>query len=111
MTGKTIFANRRLLLTGAVAAGAVGLLPRYLASADAQSQPGGGSYKPTEAMAGGANNYEPNAPLVENLGTGFVVSGLVARPAMASRCAMFVFRYGPPPSEAANAFQAIGAAS
>ncbi|SEG05133.1 twin-arginine translocation pathway signal [Bosea lathyri] len=79
MTGKTIFANRRLLLTGAVAAGAVGLLPRFLVSADAQSQPAGGSYKPTEAMAGGANNYEPNAPLVENLGTGFVVSGLVRK--------------------------------
>ena len=76
MTGKIIQVNRRVLLAGMAAAGAVGLLPRQFAQA--QSQPGG-AYKPTETMRGGANNYEPNAPLVENLGTGFVVTGLVRR--------------------------------
>ena len=28
-------------------------------------------------MRGGSNNYSPNAPLVESLGTGFVMSGVV----------------------------------
>lgn len=31
----------------------------------------------TPTMRGGANNYVPNAPLVANLGTGFLVSGTV----------------------------------
>lgn len=31
----------------------------------------------TETMRGGANNYRPRAPLVENLGTGWKVSGVV----------------------------------
>jgi hypothetical protein len=78
MTGTIIQVNRRVLIIGAMAAGAVGLLPRFLTSAEAQAQ-SGGSYKPTEAMAGGANNYEPNAPLVGNLGTGFVVTGQVRK--------------------------------
>ncbi|KQT51015.1 hypothetical protein ASG43_05325 [Aureimonas sp. Leaf454] len=30
-------------------------------------------------MRGGRNNYVPNAPLVDNLGTGFVVSGIVRK--------------------------------
>ncbi|ASJ70787.1 twin-arginine translocation pathway signal [Granulosicoccus antarcticus] len=33
--------------------------------------------EPTSSMRGGSNNYSPNAPLVENLGTGFLVSGTV----------------------------------
>jgi protocatechuate 3,4-dioxygenase beta subunit len=33
----------------------------------------------TETMRGGRNNYVPNAPLVENLGEGFVVSGTVRK--------------------------------
>ena len=32
---------------------------------------------PTPSMRGGSNNYAANAPLVENLGTGFLVSGTV----------------------------------
>lgn len=32
---------------------------------------------PTATMRGGSNNYRPNAPLVERLGRGFLVSGLV----------------------------------
>ena len=34
---------------------------------------------PTSSMRGGSNNYAPNAPLVENLGTGFLVSGTVRK--------------------------------
>lgn len=33
----------------------------------------------TETMPGGRNNYVPNAPMVDNLGTGFVVSGTVRK--------------------------------
>jgi hypothetical protein len=33
--------------------------------------------RPTQTMPGGRNNYVPNAPLVPNLGTGFVVAGKV----------------------------------
>lgn len=34
---------------------------------------------PTPTMRGGANNYVPGAPMVDNLGTGFLVSGTVRR--------------------------------
>lgn len=34
---------------------------------------------PTETMRGGSNNYSPNAPLVDNLGSGFLVHGTVRR--------------------------------
>lgn len=34
---------------------------------------------PTRTMRGGANNYMPNAPFVERLGSGFWVSGTVRR--------------------------------
>ncbi len=33
----------------------------------------------TPSMPGGANNYVPKAPMVTNLGTGFLVSGTVRR--------------------------------
>jgi hypothetical protein len=33
----------------------------------------------TPSMPGGSNNYSPNAPLVGNLGKGFLVSGTVRR--------------------------------
>lgn len=33
----------------------------------------------TPSMPGGANNYVPNAPMVSNLGKGFLVSGTVRR--------------------------------
>ncbi|MGQ7847255.1 hypothetical protein ACUNV4_22390 [Granulosicoccus sp. 3-233] len=32
---------------------------------------------PTESMRGGSNNYSPGAPLVDNLGSGFLVHGTV----------------------------------
>ncbi|WP_210496631.1 twin-arginine translocation pathway signal [Microvirga antarctica] len=34
---------------------------------------------PTQTMRGGANNYRPNAPMVERLGSGFFVRGKVVR--------------------------------
>lgn len=33
----------------------------------------------TETMRGGSNNYSPNAPLVDNLGKGFIVHGTVRK--------------------------------
>lgn len=35
------------------------------------------SFAPTRTMRGGSNNYSPNAPLVESLGSGFMISGVV----------------------------------
>jgi protocatechuate 3,4-dioxygenase beta subunit len=75
MTGKIIITDRRFFLTGMAAAGAAGLLP---GSVIAQSATGG-TLLPTATMPGGANNYIANAPRVANLGTGFVVSGIVRR--------------------------------
>jgi len=75
MTASIIRPDRRLLLLGVAAAGATGLLPRLLAPAFAQAGP----YTPTETMRGGANNYIPNAPRVDNLGTGFAASGVVRK--------------------------------
>jgi hypothetical protein len=34
---------------------------------------------PTRTMRGGANNYRPNAPMVDRLGSGFFVRGKVLR--------------------------------
>ncbi|KPH81975.1 hypothetical protein [Bosea vaviloviae] len=78
MTAKIIVTDRRVLLTGALAIGAAGLLPRSVTPATAQSSASNG-FAPTETMAGGSNNYVANAPLVQNLGTGFVASGVVRR--------------------------------
>ena len=50
--------------------GTSGLLP----SAAAQT-----AFAPTQTMRGGSNNYRPNAPIVENLGHGFMMSGMVLR--------------------------------
>lgn len=36
-------------------------------------------FAPTRTMRGGANNYRPNAPLVERTGSGFFVRGKVLR--------------------------------
>lgn len=37
------------------------------------------SFAPTKTMRGGSNNYRPNAPLVERLGHGFIMSGRVLK--------------------------------
>lgn len=65
--------SRRTLIKRASATfalGSVGLLH----PAQAKS-----SFAPTKTMRGGANNYAPNAPLVDNLGKGFTMSGTVRR--------------------------------
>lgn len=64
------FYNRRSFLIGAGLTGAAALtgLPDM---AHAQG------FVPTQTMRGGSNNYRPNAPLVESLGSGFVISGMV----------------------------------
>lgn len=78
MIGKITVINRRALLAGAAVAGGAGLLPHLVTRAFAQSS-GSGSLSPTETMPGGSNNYIANAPLIQNLGTGFVASGVVRR--------------------------------
>lgn len=64
--------NRRRFLIGAGLAGtalATGLVSPAQAA----------GLKPTQTMRGGSNNYRPNAPLVDRLGSGFIVSGTVLR--------------------------------
>ncbi len=69
------FYNRRSFLVAAGFTGAaliqgpLGAFPPALAAGLA----------PTQSMRGGANNYRPNAPFVERLGSGFWVSGTVRR--------------------------------
>lgn len=68
--------NRRNVILGAgacgaaLAAGSTGLILPARAA---------GNFAPTKTMRGGANNYSPNAPLVENLGTGFLMHGTVLK--------------------------------
>ncbi|MCC5611107.1 hypothetical protein LC612_31230 [Nostoc sp. CHAB 5834] len=76
---KTIIAvDRRMVLTGLSALAFAGALPRFVVPAAAQTPPRG-PVPATETMRGGSNNYVANAPIVRNLGTGFVASGLVRR--------------------------------
>lgn len=63
---KLPFYNRRRFLAAVGASTAILMTP-VLAQ----------SYSPTQTMRGGSNNYRPNAPLVESLGSGFLVSGVV----------------------------------
>lgn len=65
--------NRRALLIGAGATG-IALSAGVSVPAEARS-----AFEPTQTMRGGSNNYRPNAPLVENLGTGFLVYGTVLK--------------------------------
>ena len=71
-----IILSRRSLIVGASVCGLV--LPNapggFLASANAAT-----AIAPTPSMPGGSNNYIPKAPLVDNLGKGFIVSGTVRR--------------------------------
>lgn len=67
--------NRRFFLAAAGCAGAalasrpLGLVAPAFAA----------EFAPTQSMRGGSNNYFPNAPMVERLGSGFWVSGTVRR--------------------------------
>ena len=78
MTGSIIRIDRRAMVFGAAAIGVGGIVSRFAMPEQAHAAPGG-ALAPTQTMAGGANNYIPGAPLVKNLGTGFVVSGIVRR--------------------------------
>ena len=68
--------NRRKFLVGAGLTGAAvaGGLPRLIVPAQAAGQ-----FAPTQTMRGGSNNYRPGAPLVESLGSGFVMHGMVRK--------------------------------
>ncbi len=65
------FYNRRSFIRSATLAGAAATAAGWPAIAPAQA------LSPTQTMRGGSNNYRPNAPMVESLGTGFLMSGLV----------------------------------
>lgn len=64
------FYNRRSFLAVSTAASATLLS----ASLPVVAQSG---FAPTQTMRGGSNNYRPNAPLVDKLGDGFLMSGMV----------------------------------
>ena len=67
----TPFYNRRSFIRTATLAGATTALSGFAGTATAQA------LSPTQTMRGGSNNYSPNAPLVDALGSGFLMSGLV----------------------------------
>ncbi len=73
---RTIHHNRRSFLAtgGAVIATGLTGLSSFLLPAQAKDLP------PTPSMRGGANNYQPGAPIVERIGRGgFWMSGTVRR--------------------------------
>lgn len=68
--------SRRLFLAAAgvgaaatLVKGPLGVVPQAFAA----------TLAPTPSMRGGSNNYRPNAPLVDRLGSGFWVTGSVRR--------------------------------
>lgn len=67
----TPFYNRRSFIRTTALAGTAAALGSAAAPLAAQT------LTPTQTMRGGSNNYRPNAPLVDALGTGFIMSGLV----------------------------------
>ena len=69
------FYNRRSLLVAAGFASAALIQGPMGAISPALAQ----GLAPTRTMRGGSNNYRPNAPLVERLGSGFLVSGQVRK--------------------------------
>ncbi len=79
MTSATRFPRRRQFLAGAVAITGLAVLGRHSFTSPARAQAARGALAPTETMRGGRNNYIPNAPVVDNLGQGLVVSGTVRR--------------------------------
>lgn len=72
--------TRALLAAGAIASALAFAGGAQAQSATPSNSPtsGAASCGPaTQTMRGGSNNYQPNAPMVPNLGQGFVVSGRV----------------------------------
>ena len=72
---KAPFYNRRSFFLAAGAAGLAAQAPLGLLSPARAA----GQFEPTQTMRGGSNNYRPNAPLVDSLGSGFLISGMVRR--------------------------------
>jgi hypothetical protein len=68
--------SRRSLIVGAGAGGVLLLTPPYGFRAPASAAT---PLAATPSMPGGSNNYMPKAPIVSNLGKGFIVSGTVRR--------------------------------
>ena len=70
--------SRRSILAATAGLAGTALLsrPLGLVAPAAAAETG---FAPTPTMRGGANNYRPNAPLVERLGSGFLVRGKVLR--------------------------------
>lgn len=67
------FYNRRSFLATTGIGGTVLAIGGAGLVSQAQAQ----TFAPTQTMRGGSNNYRPNAPLVESLGTGFLMHGTV----------------------------------
>lgn len=70
---KAPFYNRRSFILAAGAGGAT----LMQGSTGIFTPAHAASFTPTQTMRGGSNNYRPNAPLVESLGSGFIMSGMV----------------------------------
>ncbi len=70
------FITRRSLVTGAAALGGMALIGEGVTGLVRPAVAAGG-LRPTRTMRGGSNNYRPNAPLVDRLGSGFHVHGTV----------------------------------
>ena len=68
--------NRRSFIAGAGVCGVALIGPSLGLLTPAQART---EFSPTETMRGGSNNYRPDAPLVEKLGTGFLMSGTVLK--------------------------------
>lgn len=71
---KAVATNRRSFLIGVSGAALVTTPLGLIAPAQANT-----GFSPTQTMRGGSNNYRPNAPMVESLGTGFLMSGMVRK--------------------------------
>ena len=68
--------SRRSLIVGA---GAAGLLLTKSPGGFVTTAAAAPALAPTKSMPGGSNNYIAKAPMVDNLGKGFIVSGTVRR--------------------------------
>ncbi len=71
-----IILSRRSLIVGAGVCSSLLVKSRVGFVAAASAAP---ALAPTKSMPGGANNYIAKAPMVQNLGKGFTVSGTVRR--------------------------------
>lgn len=70
------FYNRRTFLRTATL-GTSALAAPMIMSTGFASPAAAQALSPSETMRGGSNNYRPNAPIVDSLGSGFMMTGLV----------------------------------